>query len=92
MADDKYRKQLFAILEGIDMPEFERLQLIGGLVTEIRATQGPKLARYRDPAQSAHRVYKAWRDLNNSMRALGVDLEVDHDPDHDEPEYRGLQQ
>jgi hypothetical protein len=77
MSNDKYRKKLFAILEGIEMPEHERLLLIGGLVIEIQSEKGPELARCRGQARSAQRVYAAWRELYRAMDALGNDLEIE---------------
>ena len=75
MTDDKYRKQLGALLEGIGMPEHERLLLLGGLVMEIIQAPMRKIGLLNSAMAPARRVLEAHETLEKELKRFAEALE-----------------
>ncbi len=73
--DDKYRAELAAILEGIDMPEHERLLLLGGLVMEIRRPAMQKIGLLNSALAPARRLLEARNAYHKEIERFAQALE-----------------
>ncbi len=74
-----YRLKLMAILEGAQMPEIEKIELLGGLAIEFSQDHLRTIGRLRGQVSSGRRVLDSIKELKAALSSAAIDY-------HEEPE------